>query len=642
MKNSLKRGVPVSLITLFVLAVLIPSVALSFLALRAAERESLFVERRLESALLAEVDLASRRAEIALRDLYESLERQVAASGADLAALRRNRFADVPFAIRGENLFSTPDAPEPAREKFLDSFGAFLLGNERLPVYEGIAQVYRKEMRSEADMFPYSEMEPSKADSGETRAARTQGKTGVARRMAESLLASDQEARNDAFEQASKEGFEIVERNVAPQAQGVSQNQTVVAKAQDASRTEWSRTVSRSRSFAEMTNESNGGLLPRLSGEGLELLFWINLTDGSADRTIGCTLSMEVVRDLVADVIPDMLSDVRLLTVLDDGGLPIVLPARSDFDWRSPFVAREISPLLPRWEVGAWLTDPGILTSRAASAQLSILVLVVILFLVIAVGSIVIIRMLSLEMRTAKQRTTFVASVSHELRTPLTSIKLFAELLLSGKQGSEERRKEYLRTMVSETDRLSHLVDNVLAFSRRGRSWNRPMRPICLMKLATDTARQLEPHLTRNGFTMTVTDDGPLPTTGDAESIKQVIMNLLSNAEKYSNENKEISVMCGHIEGFAVIEIADRGIGVEHKLEDKIFLEFFRGDDSLSAMRNGAGLGLSIARDIARRHGGDVKYAPRMGGGSVFSLLLPLREDMGQERAAPPAGEPES
>ena len=101
-------------------------------------------------------------------------------------------------------------------------------------------------------------------------------------------------------------------------------------------------------------------------------------------------------------------------------------------------------------------------------------------------------------------------------------------------------------------------------------------------------------------------------------------MNLLSNAEKYSGEAKEIGVTVRLENGECVACVLDRGIGVEPGNAGRIFDEFYRCDDSLASSRSGTGLGLSIARDIARRHGGDVTYAPREGGGSVFALRLPL------------------
>ena len=101
-------------------------------------------------------------------------------------------------------------------------------------------------------------------------------------------------------------------------------------------------------------------------------------------------------------------------------------------------------------------------------------------------------------------------------------------------------------------------------------------------------------------------------------------MNLLSNSEKYSLALKEIAVRCASGDGQALVEVADRGPGIDPALGERIFQEFFRVDDSLTAPVNGAGLGLAIARAIAREHGGDVRYRPRRGGGSVFTLNLPL------------------
>ena len=641
------RGV-CPLLSIFVLAVLVPSIALGILALRAAERESMYVERRLEGTLLAEVDLAARRVEELTNEIFAELQAN---------SSHTNPLVDVPFTLQGDRIDLQGSGP--ARERFMIAFGAFLQEGARLPVYDSIARVYRKGMgtldaetttasslssyakRQDASppaAYGRSAPEPMAAAPGfeaadvsessvpEAQDAQTEQKvqkiapvTGAARQLSKRRIATDSAVREEAFNQASMEGFEISKRNVAPQGQGI------LAQAPADERSE---TVSRGRTFAELQGEWDGGLLPRLSDSGLEVLFWTRRQDG---EIVGCNVRMSVLRERIADVIPDVYSEIRTLTVLDEEGAPVVAPDIPEQirtpDWRRPFVAREISPILPRWEVGAWLTDPAILTNRAHFAQLAVWVLVATLFLVIAIGGAVVLRILSSEMRTAAQKTTFVANVSHELKTPLTSIRLFAELLLSGKQPDEERRREYLRTMVSETERLTNLVDNVLVFSKRGNGKEKySMQPLSLSELARNTVEQLRPHLAKNGFSVELADeDGPLPVSGEPETLRQVIMNLLSNAEKYSGEGREILVTCGPKDGFAVVEVADRGIGVDPKFAEKIFREFFRCDDSLAAPKNGAGLGLAIARDIARRHGGDVTYAPREGGGSVFALRMPLK-----------------
>jgi signal transduction histidine kinase len=109
----------------------------------------------------------------------------------------------------------------------------------------------------------------------------------------------------------------------------------------------------------------------------------------------------------------------------------------------------------------------------------------------------------------------------------------------------------------------------------------------------------------------------------DAEALKQVLLNLLSNAEKYSADTKEIAVTVTREPQAVLITVQDRGIGVPERDREKIFREFYRVDDSLSSGVQGTGLGLTIARRIARDHGGDITCSPRKGGGTDFVVRLP-------------------
>jgi signal transduction histidine kinase len=122
-----------------------------------------------------------------------------------------------------------------------------------------------------------------------------------------------------------------------------------------------------------------------------------------------------------------------------------------------------------------------------------------------------------------------------------------------------------------------------------------------------------------------------LPVRGDPDALAQIIVNLLSNAEKYSNGRKEIQIRVRRTDApapLAEVMVLDRGAGVPRGGEEKIFEKFYRAHDSLGSGIEGSGLGLTLARQMARAHGGDVVYEPREGGGSCFSLRLPL--------AAPP------
>jgi signal transduction histidine kinase len=653
-----KLPTPLPLVLLFFLAVLLPSVALSMLALRAADREALHVERGLEGALLSEINFAANRVSDLLKTIEYELEGEASEIPSALSGLRRwrgrNPLAALPFLLVNGRVF-LPEAASPAKETFRAAFSSFLEGRSELPVFDHIAGVYRRELNElhyespttlppaperderagvsgagkrrisledeSEEAFSVAEAPPEisapaaplPAPSLGTVAPKMSAPGGMERQMAESRIAADSALREQVFRKAEEEGFELLQRNVAPLARAPS-----VPEAEEPS-----KTVARGKRFDEVYAGSLGGLLPRLSDGGLDLLFWSSRSDGTV---AGFLLDRSVLRDRIAGVLPELLNDARILTVLDDRGEPLLVPAvPSPPDWRRPFVAREITPLLPRWEIGAWLSDPSSAASRARSATRAVWILVALLFFVIVLGGAAILRMLSSEMRLARQKTTYVANVSHELKTPLTSIRLFAEMLLSGRQQNEERRREYLRTMVSEAERLSRLVDNVLTFSRRGSGREAiVLEALDLATLAKETLSQLEPHLSRNGFRSGFAADGPLPVRGNCEALRQVLMNLLSNAEKYSEAVREIEVRCRRRKNSAIVEIADRGPGIPSFQAEKIFQEFFRGDDSLTASRSGAGLGLSIARDLARRHGGDVTYAPREGGGSVFSLTLPL------------------
>ena len=117
----------------------------------------------------------------------------------------------------------------------------------------------------------------------------------------------------------------------------------------------------------------------------------------------------------------------------------------------------------------------------------------------------------------------------------------------------------------------------------------------------------------------------PYPITGDADALSQVLVNLLSNAEKYSGERKEVELHTWLDDGFINISVLDRGTGVPRGDEHKIFEAFYRAHDSLSSGIQGSGLGLTLAQQIATAHEGRIDYEPREGGGSRFTLRLPLR-----------------
>ena len=176
---------------------------------------------------------------------------------------------------------------------------------------------------------------------------------------------------------------------------------------------------------------------------------------------------------------------------------------------------------------------------------------------------------------------------------------------------------------------MTRLINNVLDFARLERGEKKyKFGPCDVAALAGETAAAYRPHLEAAGFRFDcAVSDAPLLVHGDPDALAQVLVNLLSNAEKYSGESKEILLRAGRRTSplpYAEVQVLDRGLGVPKGCREKIFEKFYRAHDSLSSGIQGSGLGLTIARQIARAHGGDVTCEPRAGGGSCFSLRLPL------------------
>jgi signal transduction histidine kinase len=250
--------------------------------------------------------------------------------------------------------------------------------------------------------------------------------------------------------------------------------------------------------------------------------------------------------------------------------------------------------------------------------------------LAIAIGSWLIVADLKRQLTLARQKTDFVSNVSHELKTPLTSIRMFSELLAEGRVTDVGKQRSYLGIITAESARLTRLINNVLDFARIERGEKKYHFEDCdLVSIARETAESYRAHLETSGFQFELQlPDTPLLVNGDRDALAQVIVNLLSNAEKYSTACKEIKLQVERRSAplpHAVVMVLDRGLGVPRGSEEKIFEKFYRAHDSLSSGIQGSGLGLTLARQIARAHGGDVAYEPRKGGGSCFNLRLPLK-----------------
>ena len=236
-------------------------------------------------------------------------------------------------------------------------------------------------------------------------------------------------------------------------------------------------------------------------------------------------------------------------------------------------------------------------------------------------------RSLRREVELAATRSQFVASVSHELKTPLTAIRMFAETLEMGRPLDEVVRKEYLETIGHECERLSRLVDDVLLFSKieQGKAAYR-FRPVALADAVGKAARTLSYPLSQHGFELSVEVDEDLPpVNGDPDALEQAILNLLTNAMKYSGERKQIALRVARVNGDAAIQVTDYGLGIAAADVSRIFEKYYRAPTLENRSIPGTGLGLTLVAQIAKAHGGVVEVKSTPGEGSTFTIRLPLK-----------------
>ena len=230
------------------------------------------------------------------------------------------------------------------------------------------------------------------------------------------------------------------------------------------------------------------------------------------------------------------------------------------------------------------------------------------------------------DVEMAEMRSQFVSSVSHELRTPLTSIRMFAETLRDRPSGAEAPADDFLEIIIGESERLTRLLDNVLNFSKieRGSKTYHPdsMR---LEEVVESARRALAHSLEQQGFELMVDVEEGLPLAhADRDAIEQAVLNLLTNAVKYSNGERRIELRLRRDGQFGAIEVTDHGIGIRPEDRDQIFEPFYRVRHPLLEHVQGAGLGLALVRHIADAHQGDVTVESSPGQGSTFRLRIPL------------------
>ncbi len=223
------------------------------------------------------------------------------------------------------------------------------------------------------------------------------------------------------------------------------------------------------------------------------------------------------------------------------------------------------------------------------------------------------------------QINRFSADASHELRTPLTVLQGELESMAQSNLDLPPATRDTIGSALEETQRLTKIVENLLAISRleageaRGR-----LERLDFAELARSTADQMRLLAEEKHLQLDCNGVEPITIDADPARLRQVVVNLLDNAIKYTPDGGRVSISVIRQDSLAVLEIADSGIGISADDLPHIFDRFYRADKARSRQMGGTGLGLSIVRSICLAHNGQVKVASTEGQGSVFRVELPL------------------
>jgi two-component system, OmpR family, sensor kinase len=226
------------------------------------------------------------------------------------------------------------------------------------------------------------------------------------------------------------------------------------------------------------------------------------------------------------------------------------------------------------------------------------------------------------------QINRFSANASHELRTPLTVLQGELESVARTSSTLPVEIRETIGSALEETHRLTKIVESLLAISRleAGEARNQLER-LDFAELARSTADQMRLLAEEKHIHLDCNGAEPVEVDADPTRLKQVVVNLLDNAIKYTPESGKVSISVMKRDAHAVLEIADTGIGISPDDLPHIFDRFYRADKARSRQMGGTGLGLSIVRSICLAHDGQVKVESTEGQGSIFHVELPLARD---------------
>lgn len=243
---------------------------------------------------------------------------------------------------------------------------------------------------------------------------------------------------------------------------------------------------------------------------------------------------------------------------------------------------------------------------------------------VLLIGTFSVLQGLRNERRLVRMKSNFLSAVSHELKTPLTAIRMFAEILESGRQTQEDKRKRYATLIGEEAMRLHGMIEGILDFTRLEENRSRLKLGDMDLGLAVhEVAGLMAAAFEKAGIRVSLALDPGAVIRGDFDAIRSVVQNLLENSLKYSKPGSLVEVRLENGPDRAVLRVKDQGIGISGTDLKRIFDKFYRAGDELTRKTKGSGLGLAIVKQILDTHGAQIKANSKLGEGTEMVITFP-------------------
>jgi signal transduction histidine kinase len=332
---------------------------------------------------------------------------------------------------------------------------------------------------------------------------------------------------------------------------------------------------------------------------------------------------------ILSDLFPGVLSSVELGKDVFVGILgqnDSVLYLQQNLPVSRYLVAENFAQPFVNWRVALFDPDGKSIEQLTGKEKLLYLILFAGIIVVMLIGIILMVRAVIHESEISRMKSEFVSNVSHELKTPLALIRMFGETLDSGIVTDEKDKRKFYSIIRKESERLTHLINNVLDFSRMDagvKEYN--FQEADLVEVVKSSLEAYKFQISDSGFKIeSDLPDEPVILKIDKDAISQVLLNLLNNAVKFSDEEKYILVKVCRDLTSALILILDHGVGIPKDELKKIFDKFYRVSAARTKETRGSGLGLTLAKHIVEAHGGTIEVESEVGKGSKFTVRIPL------------------